>query len=106
MCLVARAAPWHPQPIGHPDVALAVNSKPAAAPAGFELLGLARIGGGKSRYMITKAVGDPDAIRLIDPEMERPQQRLARLYLPALANDLRIFRIEGHTHRDDTFRHL
>src|SRR5262249_16125487 len=25
MCLVARAAPWHPQPIGHPDVALAVN---------------------------------------------------------------------------------
>ena len=71
----------------HPDVALAVDVKSAWTRTNIEVLGLARIGGWKSRHVLSKGVGDPDAVLLIDPDMEGSQERLAGFLSGTFAND-------------------
>ena len=75
------------EPVGDPYVALAVDGEAAAVVADLEILGLARIGGGKSRDVVDAAVAHPNPVLLVDGEMERGAKRLARLRVIALADD-------------------
>src|SRR5262249_18113394 len=69
------------------DVALTVDAKPAVAPAGAEFLGLAWIGGRKSRHVPGHGAAHPDSILLIDSKVKRRDERLAGLDLASLADD-------------------
>src|SRR5215472_5166960 len=53
----------------------------------LEVLGLARIGGGKSRDVVAQKTAHPDAVLLIDGEMKRPDERVAGLHIASLADD-------------------
>ena len=75
------------EPVGDPDVALAVDGEAAAVVADLEVLDLAWIGRGEARNVVDAAVADPNPILLIDGEMERRAKRLARLRPFALADD-------------------
>ena len=75
------------EPVGDPDVALAVDGKTAVVESGLEVLGLARIGGGEARDVVDAAVGHPDPVLLVDAEVKWRPERLARLRAVALAND-------------------
>ena len=75
------------EPVGDPDIALAVDCEAAAVEADLEVLDLARIGGGEPRNVVDAAVADPNPVLLIDGQMERRAKRLARLGAIALADD-------------------
>src|SRR5215831_19712957 len=74
------------EPVGDPYVALAVDVQTAVDDSGLEVFGLARIRGGEARHLIA-GVRDPDPILLIDGEVKRPEERLARLGAVAFADD-------------------
>src|SRR5499425_2431653 len=74
------------EPVGDPDVALAVDVKTAVDECGLEIFGLARIRGREARHFIT-GVRDPDPILLINGEVKWPEERLARLGAVAFADD-------------------
>ena len=65
----------------------------AAAVAGLEFLDLGRIGCRKARHVRAEGVGHPDPVLLVDAEVERRDERLARLDRPALADDPALGRI-------------
>src|SRR5580704_7267448 len=73
--------------VGDPDVALTVDGKTTVVDSGLEVLGLARIGGWKAGDVRSAAVGHPDSVLLVDAEVKRSYERLARLRAVALAND-------------------
>src|SRR5271169_2396620 len=75
------------EPVGDPDIAMAVDVKSAGTRTNIEILGVARIGGWKSCHVLGKGVAHPDSVLLVDPEMERTQERLAGFLSRALAND-------------------
>src|SRR5579863_10193957 len=75
------------EPLGDPDVALAVDGKTAAVEPDLEVLSLARIRGGEARDMVDAAVGHPDAVLLVDAKVEWRAERLAWLGAVSLAND-------------------
>src|SRR5262249_30385436 len=52
----------------------------------LEIFGFARIPGREARYFIA-SVRDPDSILLVDGEVKRPEERLARLGTVAFADD-------------------
>src|SRR5499425_3474338 len=74
------------EPVGDPDVALAVDVKTAVDECGLEIFGLARIRGREARHFIA-GVRDPDPILLINGEVKWPEERLARLGAVAFADD-------------------
>src|SRR5215831_3423459 len=74
------------EPVGDPYVALAVDVKAAVDDCGLEAFGLARIRGREARHFIA-GVRDPDPILLINGEVKRPKERLARLGAVAFADD-------------------
>src|SRR5215813_9393363 len=74
------------EPVGDPYVALAVDVETAVDDAGLEIFGLARIRGREARHFIA-GVRDPDPILLIDGEVKRPEERLARLGTVAFTDD-------------------
>src|SRR5271165_2225139 len=84
---VRHAQQARAKPIGHPDVALAVDVHPAVVDSGGEVLSLARIRGGKSRNVGEAAVGNPNPILLVDGEMKWRFERLAWLCAFALTHD-------------------
>ena len=67
------------EPVGDPDIALAVDAKTATVESGLEVLDLARIGGGEARDVVDAAIGHPDPVLLVDAEVERRSERFARL---------------------------
>src|SRR5215475_13539138 len=75
------------EPIGDPDVALAVDVKTAVVDAGFEVLGLRWIGGGEARHVGSATVRHPDAVLMVDRKVKRRLERLARLDVVAFANN-------------------
>ncbi len=75
------------EPVGDPDVALAVDCEAAAIVADLEILDLAWIGRGEPRNVVNAAVADPNPVLLIDAQMEWRAERLARLGAIALADD-------------------
>ena len=81
------------EPVGHPDVALAVDAEAAAAEAGLESLDLAGIGGWKARDEVADGIGHPDPVLLVDAEVERPSKRFARFILESLAEQLALRQI-------------
>src|SRR5262247_2353385 len=74
------------EPVGNPNVALAVDVETAVDDSGLEIVGFARIRGRKARHFIA-GVRDPDPILLIDGEVKWPEERLARLGAVAFADD-------------------
>src|SRR5215472_9142800 len=74
------------EPVGDPYVALAVDVETTVDDSGLEILGFARIRGGEARHFVA-GVRDPDPILLIDGEVKRPEERLARLGAVAFADD-------------------
>src|SRR5215831_21343815 len=74
------------EPIGDPDVALAVDVKTAVDDPSLEIFGFARIRGREARHFIA-GVRDPDPILLINGEVKWPEERLARLGAVAFADD-------------------
>src|SRR5215813_15272140 len=74
------------EPVGDPDVALAVDVETAVDDCGLEIFGFARILGREARYFIA-GVRDPDSILLVDGEVKWPEERLARLGAVAFADD-------------------
>src|SRR5262249_42893609 len=83
-----RAAVRVSEPVRDPDVALAVDIHAASAPAAAEFLHFRGIRCGKARDVSGNRVAYPDAILLIDGEMERSDERLAWLDLAAFADNL------------------
>src|SRR5215470_6276935 len=75
------------EPVGDPDVALAVDAKTAIVNPGLEVFGLARISGGEARDVVGTAIGYPNPVLLVDGEVKWSPERLARLLLIAFAND-------------------
>src|SRR5262245_31951738 len=75
------------KPVRHPDVSPTVDAEAAATPAGREFFGLARIGSRKSRDMRANGIRHPDAVLLVDAEMEGREEGFARLNLAAFAKD-------------------
>src|SRR5262250_993336 len=74
------------EPVGDPDVALAVDVKTAVDVCGLEIFGLGRISGREARHLIA-GVRDPDPILLINGEVKWPEERLARLGAVPFADD-------------------
>src|SRR5262252_4793779 len=74
------------EPVSDPYVALAVDVETAVEDSGLEIFGFARIRGREARHFIA-GVRDPDPILLINGEVERRRERLARLGTVALADD-------------------
>src|SRR5262245_64008271 len=74
------------EPVGNPNVALAVDVQTAVDDSGLEIVGFARIRGREARHFIA-GVRDPDPIPLINGEVKWPEERLARLGAVAFADD-------------------
>src|SRR5262245_4381953 len=74
------------EPARNPDISLTIDIEAPVVDAGLEFLGLGRIGGGETDHEIG-GVRDPDAILLVDGEVERPEKRLAWLGAVAFADD-------------------
>src|SRR5262245_48959967 len=75
------------EPVGDPDVALAVDVKTAVVDAGLEVLGLRWIRDGEARHVGSATVRHPDAVLLVDRKVKRRLERSARLVLVAFANN-------------------
>src|SRR5208283_3983376 len=71
----------------HPDVAPAVDAKTATVEPDLEVLGLARISGGKPCDVVDAAISHPNPVLLINAEVKRRKERRARLGAIAFAND-------------------
>src|SRR5215467_10373804 len=74
------------EPVSDPYVALAVDVETAVEDSGLEIFGFVRIRGREARHFIS-GVRDPDPILLINGEVERCRERLARLGTVAFADD-------------------
>src|SRR5262245_21035493 len=74
------------EPVGDPDVALAVDVQTAVHDSGLEIFDFARIRSREARHFIA-GVRDPDPILLINGEVKWPEERLARLGAVAFADD-------------------
>src|SRR5215472_1732886 len=75
------------EPVGDPDVALAVDAKTAIVNPALEVLGLARISGGEACDVVDTAIGYPNLVVLVDSEVKWCPKRLARFLLVAFANN-------------------
>ena len=60
--------------VGHPSVSLTVNRHTAAAVTGAKFFDLGWVGCREASYMSAKGVGNPDAILLVNGEMERSKE--------------------------------
>src|SRR5262245_58605160 len=74
------------EPVGDPHVTLAVDVETAVDDSGLEIPGFAWIRGRKARHFIA-GVRDPDPILLVDGEVKRAKERLARLGTVAFTDD-------------------
>src|SRR5215470_15099102 len=74
------------EPVGDPYVALAVDVQTAVDDSGLEIFGFARIRGREARHLIA-GVRDPDPLLLINSQVKRADERLARLGAVAFADD-------------------
>src|SRR5215469_13294468 len=75
------------EPVGNPDVALAIDAKTAVVDPSLEGLDLARISGWEPRDVVGAGIGYPDPVLLVDAEMKWSPERFAGLLLVALAHD-------------------
>ena len=65
--------------VRHPDIALAVDAEAAAAEACLKGLDFGGIRGGEAGDRVCEGAGYPDAVLLVDAEVERSRKRFARL---------------------------
>src|SRR5215472_14771257 len=84
---VGHAQHARAEPVCDPDVSLAVDVQAAVVDSGIKVLGLAWVRGGKARDVGKAAIGNPDAVLLVDGEVKGRHERFAWLRAITLAYD-------------------
>src|SRR5271166_5749080 len=71
---VSHAQHASAEPVGDPDVALAVDIETAVVDSGIEVLCLGWVGGGEAGNVRKAAIGNPYPVLLVDSEVERSHE--------------------------------